>query len=115
MIKGIAGIGAGLVTLFWPGITALSLLFIIAAWAIVSGTLEIVAALRLRKVIEGEWLLILAGVASVVFGAMLVITPGAGALAVIWVIGAYAIAFGVLFIVLGVRLGSFGEGQPVGA
>jgi len=107
LIEGVAGIAVGIMTFFWPGITALALLFLIAAWAIVTGVFQIVAAIRLRREIQGEWLLALSGLLSVLFGVALVVRPGAGALAVIWLIGAYSIAFGVLFIALGFRLRSW--------
>src|SRR5712692_1803691 len=68
VLEGLVGIGAGVVTLIWPGITALALLYVIAAWALVTGGLEIAAAIRLRKVITGEWLLVLTGIASVALG-----------------------------------------------
>lgn len=108
-LEGVAGIAAGVITFFWPGITALALLYIIAAWAIVTGVLEVVMAIRLRKAIKGEVLLALSGIASLVFGLLLIILPGPGALAVVWLIGAYAIAFGVLNIVLGFRLHALKE------
>jgi uncharacterized membrane protein HdeD (DUF308 family) len=79
-------------------------LFLIAAWALATGVLEIVTAIRLRKVIEGEWLPALVGVASIVFAALIVIFPGAGAVGIVWAIGAYAVVFGVLLISLGLRL-----------
>lgn len=104
VIKGVAGIAAGVVTLLWPGITTVALLFVIAAWAIVSGIMEISAAIRLRKHIEGEWLLGIAGALSILFGGLLLANPATGALAVLWIIGAYAIVFGILFITLGVKL-----------
>jgi uncharacterized membrane protein HdeD (DUF308 family) len=107
LLEGVAGIGVGVLTIFWPGITALALLYLIAAWAVVTGVFEIAAAIRLRKEIPGEWLLALSGVVSVLFGLALVINPGAGALAMVWLIGAYAILFGVLLIALGFRLRSF--------
>jgi uncharacterized membrane protein HdeD (DUF308 family) len=84
--------------------TALVLLAFIGVWALVMGIFKIVAAIRLRKAIEGEWLLALSGVLSVIFGALMLWNPGAGALAVIWVIASYAIVFGILLIALGLRL-----------
>ena len=103
LLSGLVGIGAGIVTLLSPGITALALLTVIAVWAILHGILDIVAAIRLRDVIEGEWLLALSGVLSVGFGLLLLARPGAGALAVVWWIGAYALVLGVVLIVLGFR------------
>lgn len=104
LIVGVLGIIAGILTLFWPGITALVLLAFIAAWALAMGIFQIAAAIRLRKVIEGEWLLALSGVLAVIFGALMVWRPGAGALAVVWVIAWFAILFGVMQIALGFRL-----------
>jgi uncharacterized membrane protein HdeD (DUF308 family) len=106
LLEGIAGIAAGVVTLLWPGITALVLLYVIAAWALVTGVLEIALAIRLRKAIKGEWLLILSGILSVALGVMLVLWPGPGALALVIWIGAYAFVFGSLLLALGLRLRS---------
>jgi uncharacterized membrane protein HdeD (DUF308 family) len=92
-----------------PGLTALVLLYIIAAWALLTGVLQLVAAVRLRKVIHDEWWLILSGVASLIFGVLLLVMPGAGALALVWLIAAYAIVFGVLMIALAVRLHGLGQ------
>jgi uncharacterized membrane protein HdeD (DUF308 family) len=103
-LEGVVGLGAAAVAVFYPGLTAMALLYLIAAWAIVTGVFEIVAAIRLRKEIEGEFWLGLAGLASVAFGVMLFLQPGAGALAVVWIIGAYAIVFGVFLVALGFRL-----------
>jgi uncharacterized membrane protein HdeD (DUF308 family) len=115
LIVGLLGIAAGLVTFLWPGITAFVLLMFIAAWAFVMGIFQIIAAIRLRKEIENEWLLGLSGVLSVIFGVLMFLQPGAGALAVIWIIGAYAIFFGVLLIVLGFRLKRHTGGSPMPA
>lgn len=104
IVVGLLGIAAGLLTFFWPQITALVLLMFIGAWALIHGVFEIIGAIRLRKEIDNEWMLILSGALSVVFGAAMLIMPGAGALALIWVIGAYAIIFGILFIGFAFRL-----------
>ena len=104
VLEGLAGIAAGVVTFFWPSITALALLFIIAAWALVTGVLELAAAVKLRRQIHGEWLLGLSGVLSVLFGLLLLSNPGAGILALVWLVGVYAIAFGVVMLVLARRL-----------
>lgn len=101
---GIAGVLAGIVAFAWPGLTALTLVMLIGAWAVVSGIFEIVGAIRLRKEIDNEWMLILHGVLTVIFGALLLAMPGAGALAMVWVIGAYAIAAGILLALLSFRL-----------
>ena len=104
LLWGLVSIAAGVLTFAMPGITALVLLMYIAAWAIVTGVLQIAAAVRLRKEIEGEWLLGLGGLASVVFGALLVWNPGAGVLAVAWLIATYAFIFGVLLVLLAFRV-----------
>lgn len=104
LLQGIAGVLAGIVTLVWPGITAVALLAIIAIWALFTGTLEIVGAIRLRKEIRGEWLLILSGVVSLLFAFVLITNPTAGALAIVWVIGVYAIIYGILTMLLGVKV-----------
>lgn len=106
ILEGIAGIALGVLTFLWPYITALVLLYFIAAWAIVTGVLEVAAAIRLRREITGEWLLGLAGVASILFGVLLVLLPGPGALALVWLIGAYALIFGIVLVILAFRLRS---------
>jgi len=103
-IVGICGILAGLLAFAWPGITALVLLVFIAVWAIIIGVMQIWGAIQLRKEIEGEWLLILSGLLSVAFGVLLLVQPGAGALAVVWIIGWYAILAGCIYIALALRL-----------
>lgn len=104
ILLGLLGVIAGAVTFVWPGLTAAVLLVIIALWAIVRGVLEIIGAITLRKIIQGEWLLILSGVLSIGFGVLLLLQPAAGALAVMWLIGIYMIAFGITTIALSLRL-----------
>jgi len=103
-IVGLFGIAAGLLTFLMPGLSALVLLFFIAGWAIATGILQIIGAIQLRKEIDNEWFLILGGVVSVLFGVGMMLAPGAGALAVVWVIGIYSVVLGVTFIALAFRL-----------
>ena len=103
-IVGIVGIAVGALTLMLPGITALILLYTMAGWAVAIGVFQIIGAIRLRKEIDNEWLLILSGTISVLFGLGVLLNPGAGALAIVWVIGTYAIIAGVLYIGLAFRL-----------
>jgi uncharacterized membrane protein HdeD (DUF308 family) len=104
VVVGLSGIAAGLVTFFWPGVTALVLIFFIGGWSIAHGIFEIVGAIKLRKEIDNEWWLILAGALSVLFGIIVIAAPGAGALALVWVIGAYSLVFGILLVGLSLRL-----------
>jgi uncharacterized membrane protein HdeD (DUF308 family) len=104
LLGGLLGIGVGILTFLAPGVTALALVLYIAVWAIATGVLQIVAAIRLRKEIQGEWLLILGGLASLVFGVLLMARPGAGAVSLLWLIGAYAIVFGVLLVLLAFKV-----------
>jgi uncharacterized membrane protein HdeD (DUF308 family) len=98
VLVGILGIAAGIVSFAWPGMTALLLILLIGAWAIAHGVVEIIAAIQLRREIDHDWLLILAGLLSVAFGILVIVAPGAGALGLIWVIGAYSIVFGALLV-----------------
>jgi uncharacterized membrane protein HdeD (DUF308 family) len=111
LVSGVLGILVGALTIWMPGVTALVLLYLIAAWAILTGVAEIAAGIRLRKVMTGEWLLILGGVLSVAFGLALVVFPGAGALAIALWIGAYATVLGILLIALGFRLRSWNRAR----
>lgn len=104
LLQGLLGVAAAVLALVWPEITALVLLVLVAAWAIVTGALEIVLAVRLRREIEGEWLLGLAGLLSVVFGVLLVAVPSAGLVALAWLVGLYAIVYGVVLVVLALKL-----------
>jgi len=104
LIEGLIGIIAGILTFTWPTITALALLYVIAFWAIFTGIFEIIAGIRLSKVITNEWLLLLMGILSFLFGMFVLIAPGAGALAIVLWIGAYALVFGIIPLVLAFRL-----------
>ncbi len=104
LLEGLLGLAAGVIAFVSPGITALALLWVIAAWAILTGILEIVAAVQLRQEIENEVWLGLGGLASIVFGVLLVIWPGSGLVTISWLIGGYAIVFGISMLVLGFRL-----------
>ncbi|PZT98327.1 MAG: hypothetical protein DI624_07885 [Brevundimonas sp.] len=104
VLVGIVSVAAGLIALVWPGVTALILVLIIGWAAVFRGVFEIVAAIRLRKRLPNEWLLILAGVISILFGAVLIAAPGPGALALLWLIATWAVIFGVALIVLAFRL-----------
>ncbi|HXH83708.1 MAG TPA: HdeD family acid-resistance protein [Candidatus Tectomicrobia bacterium] len=106
VLAGLAGIAAGLVAFLLPGLTALTLVLLIGAWAIVRGVLEIVSAIRLRKEIEHEWWLALSGVVTLAFGILVMLAPGAGALAMLFWTGIYALVVGVMLVVLGLRLRS---------
>lgn len=104
LIEGLIGIMAGVLTFAWPAITAFVLLYVIACWAIVTGIFEIIAGIRVRKVITNEWLLLVMGSVSFLFGVLVLFAPGAGALAIVLWIGAYAMVFGVFLLVLAFRL-----------
>ncbi len=106
LIIGLLGIIVGLLTFHAPQITALALVIYIAAWALMIGATEISLAVKLRREVKGEWFLILMGLASVVFAVMLLWNPVPGALALVWLIGCYAIVFGILGIFFGFRLRS---------
>ena len=104
VLEGVAGIVAAAVTVVWPIVTTLALVAVVAAWALITGALEIVAAIKLRRLIANEWLLALSGVLSLILGILLIAMPFAGALALALWIGAYAFVFGCLLIALAFRL-----------
>lgn len=109
ILGGIASIIVGVLTFIWPNITALVLLYIIAAWALITGIFEIVFAIQIRRLISHEWLMILSGILSILFSLLLVFLPGPGALSLIWLIGAYALIFGIALVVFSLRLRSIGK------
>jgi len=104
ILVGLLGIAAGIVMFLLPGMSAILLVMFIGAWAIAHGVFEIVGAIQLRKEIENEWMLILGGIISVIFGIIVLIAPGAGALALVWWIAIYSIVFGVMFVAFSLRL-----------
>ena len=106
IVLGLLGIAAGVIALVWPGLTALTLVWVIGLWAIAIGVLQIVAAIRFRKYLEGEWLHALSGVLSLLFGIVLMARPAAGVVALVWIIGGFAIMFGVVLIGMALRLRS---------
>lgn len=104
LLEGVIGVVAGVVALLLPGITALALLYLIAFWAIATGVMQILTAIELRHVIKNEVLLGMAGAASILFGLLIALFPGSGALAILWLIGGYSIVFGLLLIMLAFRV-----------
>jgi uncharacterized membrane protein HdeD (DUF308 family) len=111
-LGGFLAMAVGVVTFFWPHITATVLLTLIALWAIITGVAEIATAIRLRKEIDGEWFLVLAGVLAVALGVLLLARPAAGALAMVLWIGVYAVFSGILLIALSFRLRSWQRMHP---
>ena len=104
LLEGLAGVAIGILTFIWPSATLVAIILLIAIWALLTGVLEIIAAVRLRKLIRGEWFLGLSGMISILFGSILLARPEVGAVALVWIIGAYAIFFGILMIFLGFKL-----------
>jgi len=115
LLQGVVGILAGVAAFTWPGLTALVLVFIIASWALLTGILEVISAVRSRKVIHHEWAWIAGGVLSVVFGLVMLMSPGAGALALVWLIGGYAIIYGITLFGLAWEVRDVQDTHPGGA
>jgi uncharacterized membrane protein HdeD (DUF308 family) len=104
MLVGFVGVAVGVFTFLRPAVTAFGLIYYVAFWTMATGILEIAAAVRLRKVIHGEWMLIVAGVLSIAVGILLAARPGVGMLTLVWTIGIYAIFFGVILEGLALRV-----------
>ena len=113
-LEGLASIVVGILAFLMPVAAAFALLMIASAWSIVTGILRIAAAIRLRREISGEWLLILNGLLSVAFGVVIVLFPGAGLVTLVWVVGMYAILFGVILVALGFRVRGHGAKVDAG-
>lgn len=103
LIGGLLGIAAGVLAFFLPALTALSLVYLIAAWSIVTGVAEVVAAVQTAARRMPRWLVGLSGAISILFGLLLFISPGAGALSLVWLLGLYAIIYGVSLVGVGFR------------
>ena len=104
LFEGVVGVGIGVITLVWPDVTTLALLYIIGAWAVILGALRIFAGIQLRKEITGEWFLIIGGALQVIFGIILFVAPVSGALAITWLIGFFALLVGMLLLAVAWRL-----------
>ena len=111
-IVGVLGIVVGVVTFVWPGLTALSLLYLVAFWAIASGVFQVIAAIQLRRELDGEFWLALGGVASIVFGGLLFAFPGDGLITLVWLVGIWSVMFGASSLGLAYRLRGFGATLP---
>ena len=109
VLGGLAGIAVGAVTFLWPGLTALTLVYLIAFWAITTGVFEVIAAIELAGVLDGDWMLGLSGALSVAFGTLVAIYPRSGAMAIIWIIGLYAILDGITRLVVAYRINQVGS------
>lgn len=104
LVEGLLGIGVGATALLLPNVLAVALIYLIAAWAVITGIFEIVSAVQLRKEITNEWALGVGGLLSILFGLLVMFQTATGGLALVWILGGYAIAFGILLIVVGIRL-----------
>jgi uncharacterized membrane protein HdeD (DUF308 family) len=104
VIGGLVSLAAGVITFTRPGATAIALLFVIGIWALIRGVIDIVTAVQIRKVVEGEWMLALSGVVSALFGLYVIARPGQGALAIIWIIAFFALIMGFLLLGVGFKL-----------
>lgn len=111
-IMGVLGIVAGVVTFVWPDVTAISLLFVVAFWAIATGTFQVIAAIALRRELDGELWMGLGGVASIAFGALLIAFPGEGLISLVWLVGLWSIVFGGSSLGLAHRLRQLAEAIP---
>jgi uncharacterized membrane protein HdeD (DUF308 family) len=104
VLEGVLGIVVGVLIFLRPESAAIALIYLIAAWAIITGILQIVQALKLRRVIDGEWALMVGGLASVIFGVLLAVWPKEGLIALVWIFGVFAVVYGVMHLVLAHRV-----------
>ena len=114
LLEGVLGIIIAILTFIWPDLTAVVLLYFIAAWALITGVMEIITAIRLRQMIAREWAMIVSGILSILFGSLLFVFPGESAISLVWLIGLFSMLIGILLIILGFRLRKFqNENQVV--
>jgi len=113
-LEGALGIVVGIIALVRPGIAAVTLVYLVAVWAILSGLVELGAAYRLRRIVPNEFFLVLGGIVSIVFGILLAVNPSAGVVTIVWLFGAYMLLFGVLALALALRLRSSGAARVIG-
>jgi uncharacterized membrane protein HdeD (DUF308 family) len=114
VLQGVLSVGVGVITFVWPAITALALVIVIAAWALLTGVFELIAAVRMRRAIDNEWLLVIGGVLAVAAGVLMAVRPDAGALAITWLIGWFAVFRGVLLLGLAWRVRQLTEATAHG-
>jgi uncharacterized membrane protein HdeD (DUF308 family) len=107
VLGGVIAVGIGIYTGFNPGVTATALVLLVGAFVLVRGAAEVAAGISLRSVIQDAWLLVLSGIVSILFGAYLLVFPGDGAIALVYVIGFYALFAGVMYLATGIRLRGF--------
>ncbi len=112
LFKGLVGLVAGGIAILWPGIGALAVVYLVAGWALATGILEIVAGVKLRKVMDHEWMPILAGVLSILLAVMVAAYPGTGMVLLVWWLGAYAIAYGVVSLIATVHVKKWFDTHP---
>jgi uncharacterized membrane protein HdeD (DUF308 family) len=103
-LMGVLGIVAGVAAFGWPNITALTLLAVVAIWAILTGAFQIIAAIRLRREIQGELLMAIGGIVSIAFGLYLLVNPSDGLLSLVWLVGFWAVVFGITQVLLALRI-----------
>jgi uncharacterized membrane protein HdeD (DUF308 family) len=106
VVLGLLGLGVGVTAVMYPGITAVVIVALVAWWAILSGAIQFVVAIEMRKVIENDWLLVLGALLSILFGVLLLWRPWAGVLTLSWLFGIYALLYGIMMLGLAFRVKS---------
>jgi len=112
LLEGLVNLAAGAIVLLWPGIGVLALVYLVAAWALLTGALEIAMAVRLRKLITGEWWLLLGGALSILLALLIAMFPPAGIIGLAWTLGAYALVYGAVVLALALRIRTWTRLNP---